>query len=514
MTHSMQSSESTPAPIGPYLPQHLLAMGAQASVWVASSTEGDPTLVALKVARGEDGRRGIRREARLLGGVNHPNLVRMLGADPHGEWIALERIEGQTLDLWAKDRPVEAIVAVLAKLLDALECLHGSGIVHGDLKPANVMVDAADQPRLVDLGVASAPGETIEGFRGTLGYAAPELLSGQPHGPSTDVYGFGALLYAALTGRTPFVAPDPAALTYLPLVSLPPPPSTFRPELPSGINQLALTLLSRDPARRPAELGWIRDTLAQSLSTLPGTPVLGMHEEREELRRAVVGAIDGEPRVVVVYGAPGSGRRTLIAEAVECARREGFAYLKGLEPAAALAQMQASPQPAVVVTKAGTKGVRQLAAAMVEQRVRGLLLLHADRPLAGLEGAVQLTPPPLSATDAGRLARLWGVGAEQAEVWWRKSMGLPIAIVARIRAARRQAGLTQTQGVQLPAESKRILETLRTKPRMRCDVAALAAELSMTEHSLLDHCEVLFAEEFVEPKDDGATIAIVLSRSI
>ena len=116
--------------------------------------------------------------------------------------------------------------------------------------------------------------------------------------------------------------------------------------------------------------------------------------------------------------------------------------------------------------------------------------------------------------DAARLARLWGADPDQAESWWRQSMGLPIAIVGRIRAFRRLRGLTQTHHSQLPAESRRIVEFLRTQPRMRCEVSHLATELQMSEHALLDHCEVLFAEDLVEPAEDGALLAIVQARSV
>lgn len=513
----MQPPDATPAQIGPYTPQQLLATGGQAAVWLAVGPDGSGRTdapVALKVARNADGRRGISREIRFLGQVTHPNLVRMVGSDPGGDWIALERVDGPTLDVWSKDRPIEAVVLLANRLVDVLECLHRHDVIHGDLKPGNVLVEGGTTPKLIDLGIATGPGDKVEGFRGTLGYAAPELLSGRQPSRATDMYGLGAVLYAAVTGRTPFVAPDPAALTYLPLVSLPAPPATFRPDLPSGFNQLLLALLARDPDRRPTNLERIRDALSKVMESLPSPPVLGMLDEREELRRAVVGAADGEARVVVVYGAPGSGRRTLITEAVEYARREGLPYLKGTDPAVAAEQLKSGNKSSVVVMKASTKGTRPVAEQILKDGTRALLLIHADRPMAGLEGAIQLTPAPLSSTDTARLARLWGTNPEHAETWWRQSMGLPIAIVARIRAARRNSGITQTQGIQLPAESRRILDTLRAKPKMRYEVALLAAELSMTEHTLLDHCEVLFAEELVEPSDDGAAISIVQSRGL
>jgi hypothetical protein len=241
-----------------------------------------------------------------------------------------------------------------------------------------------------------------------------------------------------------------------------------------------------------------------------------MQDEREDLRRAVVGAADGEPRVVVVYGVPGSGRRTLIAEAVDYARREGMPYLRGTEPAGALSALREAGRPSVLVMKSGSRGAQQLAESVLRDKLQCLLLLHADRPMPGLSamGAIQLTPGPLTAADSVRLARVWNADLDQAEIWWRQSMGLPIAVLARIRAWRRARGLTQSQHAQLPSESKRIYDALRAKPKHRCQVNELAADLQMPEHTLLDHCEVLFAEELIEPADDGQALVLVRTRSV
>jgi hypothetical protein len=506
--------DSAPAQVGPYIPQQLLATGAQATVWLGTGPRGT---IALKIARGDSGRRALRREAEILRGTSHPNLVRLIEADPEGEWIAIERIEGNPVDQWAQNRSIDEILDVALQLVDVLEHLHGEGIVHADVKPSNVMVTGGMLTRsativpgaqsglgkaavkLIDLGIAMLAGDTVDGFRGTLGYAAPELLNGRPPSPSTDLYGLGGVLYTALTGRTPFVAADPAALTYLPLVSLPAPPAAFRPEIPAPLNQLVLSLLSRDPDRRPTELARLREAIDKCRGALPGPPVLGMLDEREELRRAVVGAADGEPRVAVLY-----------------ARREGLPYLKGTDPQGALEALREAGRPAVVVMKAGHRGARQLADMVLKEGLKCLLLLHSDRPVPGLtaQGAIQLTPAPLSSHDAVRLARIWSADTDQAEIWWRLSMGLPIAVLARIRAWRRERGMPQGQIAHLPAESRRIYDALRNKPKMRCLVVDLAAELQMQEHTLLDHAEVLFAEELVEPSEEGLSITVVRSRSI
>lgn len=502
-----------PGQIGPYRVQDMIATGAHSHVYTALGEHGE---VALKVARVPWAREALKREAQLLQRTEHPNLSRMVNADPGGAWLALHRVPGSTLDNWSIDQPIASIVQVSTQVVDALAYLHDNDIVHGDVKPTNVIVSPDGVAHLIDLGVATHPGDPVDGFKGTLGYAAPELLSGHPPTPQTDLYGLGALLYTCLAGRTPFVAPDPAALTYLPLVSLPPPVSAFLPEVPSALNQLILTLLARSPSRRPADLHELRRALLESAEGPPRVPLLGMQEAREALRRAVVGAADGESRVVVVYGAPGSGRRTLISEALEYARREGLTYLKETRLDPALAALRQSPKPPAMVMKAAHPGAQRLAEHALREQLSALLLLHADRPAPRLEqaGAVQITPAPLTRQEATRLATLMGANADLAEDWWTDSMGLPVALLGRIRAWKRRKGLPTDHDSDLPSESRRILEALMGKPRMQFEVTDLARELGMGEHTLLDHSEVLFAEGLIEPKEDGLLLAVVRSQGV
>ncbi|MEO0604022.1 MAG: hypothetical protein AAF211_21475, partial [Myxococcota bacterium] len=369
-----------------------------------------------------------------------------------------------------------------------------------------------DHVKLIDLGVASREGEAVDGFRGTLGYAAPELLSGRVPAPATDLYGFGALLYTCLTGRTPFVAPDPAALTYLPLVSLPPPSSAFRPDVPGPINALLLLLLARDPARRPSDIARVRQTLSRGATAEPAPVILGMLEEREKLRRAVVGAADGEPRVVVLYGAPGSGRRTLISEAVDYARREGLPLLKGSPNLRA--EIGRSSVPPVIAGRVSHRGTAQAAHELLTQSRPGLFLLHANRPVPQLveAGAIQLTPSPLTRSDADQLVDFFGGDERETERWWREAMGSPAALLARIRAYRRARGLAPGSIPDRSTDAQRIYEALREAPHHRSQVTELAQQLGMGEHLLLDHCEVLFAEQLVEAVDDGVALALSEAR--
>lgn len=488
---------------GPYTAVRVLATGAHSVVWLGAGPEGE---VALKVARSPANYAAILHEADMLRRCAHPNVIRLLGASTDGSWLATERAQGSLLDQWATTESFEAITEVAAGVCGALAHLHEAGIVHGDVKPANVLVGDDGRPLLVDLGIAVLAADERRGFRGTLGFVAPEVLRGEAPGPAADLYGLGATLYACIADRPPFVAPDPAALTYLPLVSLPAPPSAFRPEVPAGLNRLVLALLARDPKRRPA-LAEVRQQLGTALDGRPVPPVVGMAEEREELRRAVVGAADGEPRVVVVYGPPGCGRRTLISEAVEAARREGLPYVKTADAKSVITQLKQSGG-GVAVLRGGVASARNAAQQILDAGMPALLLLHSDRPIPTLDtkGVVQITPTPLDAREVARLARVWGADPARAEAWCQESLGLPIGVVGRIRAWKRSQSGGAFDPSVLPAESRKALDALT--PHRSASVVSLAVELGWSEATLLDHCEVLFAERVVRCSEDGATLRI------
>ncbi len=500
-------SDTAPARVGPYTLNKMIATGAQSQVWTASGPKGE---VVIKRARTVKHREALAREAEILGLGEHKNLATLVDVDADHDWLALEKISGTPIDQWAHLEEPEDVVSAALQLLDAVAYLHDKGIIHGDIKPSNVLVNSDRQLKLLDLGIATRPGEPVaDGFKGTLGYAAPELLKGGAPSVATDLYSVGALLYTCLTGRPPFVAADPAALTYLPLVSLPAPPSAFKPGLSSHLNQLVLSLLARNPARRPTKMATIRQGLSEGADTKPAPPVLGMLEEREELRQAVVGAADGEPRVVLLYGPPGCGRRTLISEAVEYARREGLAYLKGSDPREALQTLKKSTKPQVLVMRGNSKGGRKLAQIVLTEGLPCLFLLHSDRPIPALaqRGAIQITPAPLGEVDTSRLARMYGAETELSDLWWRDSLGLPIAVLGRIRAWKRSETGADFDMADLPPDSKVILAALKDATKL--SLGDLAGRVEMGEHTVLDHCEVLFAEGLIEAADDGKALRII-----
>jgi hypothetical protein len=205
------------------------------------------------------------RESRLGGQVLHPNLVPIYDA---GEadgllYIAMQYVRGIDLRrLIARDgalAPARA-VAILAAIAQALDAAHARGLVHRDVKPANVLVvEHGDEPAQVeaylsDFGllkqISSQTGLTQAGnMVGTMAYIAPEQIQGRPVDGATDQYALGCVLFECLTGSTPFPREEEAAVLWAHLSSAPPALANWRPDLPAGLD----TALSRALAKQPAQ---------------------------------------------------------------------------------------------------------------------------------------------------------------------------------------------------------------------------------------------------------------------
>jgi serine/threonine protein kinase len=241
-----------------------LGGGRRYEVFLAEDKTLDVLAVAkvLRPDRVEDERalRALRREAALLERLDHPVLVHGLdtvldGAFPH---LLVEYVEGANLrELLAREATLttQDALAVARDLLSCVDYLARSDVVHLDIKPSNVLL--ADTATLIDLGAA----RTFEELRartrpiGTAAYMAPEQCApgSVAHiGPPADVWGVGATVYHALTGDTPFSKPAPrgseTAARYPQLVEAPRPLHDYVPE---HVSRAVLSLLARDPARRP-----------------------------------------------------------------------------------------------------------------------------------------------------------------------------------------------------------------------------------------------------------------------
>jgi predicted Ser/Thr protein kinase/energy-coupling factor transporter ATP-binding protein EcfA2 len=488
--------------LGPWTVRQRLAVTVSSEVFLARK---DRQVVALKAPRNPRGREALLHEAELLRNLSHPGLPRLIDAEARGDWVAVEYIPGMHIVDWASERPLEQVVRTLGLLLDAIEYLHQQGLVHGDLTPSNVLVREDQRPVLLDLGLAGVPEtDTNTSFRGSLGYVAPEVLQGQSPSPASDLYGFGAVAFTALCGQPPFTPQDPAALVYLPTVTVPLPPSSRRHAIPQAIDDVVLDLLARDPRARISNFDAIRSRLQRSQDLQHQQSVVGMESVRDQLRRIAMEVLDGQDRTVVLYGPPGSGKATLIEELLAVAQREGASRVSPTDTAA----LAAANTPTVVPVCKATPWTPALSEAVQSVPGPTLLLVCSERPIPELRkaGAVEITPPPMGRLDAIRLAHTWGVRDETAEQWWRESFGHPRSFHGYIRAWLRKHG-RQIGHEHLNDIERAILKVLEDGETHALPDVARA--MTMGEHRLLDHCEALLAERLIESTHEGASLRLV-----
>ena len=190
-------------------------------MWRARSTDPLARLVALKRVGGahrEDDASRLEREASILAELDHPHIVRVLEVVQDGDGVALAMQfapGGSLADLLAERGRLTPgqVVAVAAPIADALASAHRRGVLHGDVKPANVLFTSDGEPLLTDFGVARTLDQvTSDHISGTAEYLAPELLDGAPPDVRADIYSLGVACYEALTGRPPYTGAVPLAV--------------------------------------------------------------------------------------------------------------------------------------------------------------------------------------------------------------------------------------------------------------------------------------------------------------
>jgi tRNA A-37 threonylcarbamoyl transferase component Bud32 len=200
----------------------------------------------------------FRREARAAAGLGHPNIVAVFdtGSDDGTHYIVTELVEGETLaERIRREGPLRAdeAVAIGVDVARALAAAHERGVIHRDVKPANVMLTREGAVKVVDFGIAHAAGsDTLTGrgvVLGSTAYLSPEQASGDRVDARSDVYAFGCVLYEMLTGQVPFRADTPVATMYRHVNEDPPPPSSVRP-VPPALEAIVMRCLAKDTRKR------------------------------------------------------------------------------------------------------------------------------------------------------------------------------------------------------------------------------------------------------------------------
>lgn len=252
-----------------YRLEHEIAEGGSAVIWRATdSVLGRP--VAVKRPRdGHDPhvRERFLREARVMAAVRHRSVVGVLdvGEDDHGPYLVMELLPGRPLsDHFAGTPPILDVVAVVSGVLSGVSAIHDVGLVHGDLKPENVLLVPTDDggwlPVIVDFGIARvlrAGGDlrsvhtTEDGVvHGTPQFMAPEQARGAPVDPRTDVFTVGILLFELLTGSLPFDE-DTSLRTLIAVATRPTPPvRSRRSDIPEGLATVVDRALAKHPEDR------------------------------------------------------------------------------------------------------------------------------------------------------------------------------------------------------------------------------------------------------------------------
>jgi len=248
--------------VGKYRVEEKLGEGGMGAVYKATDLTLDRS-VALKILLAEitedlKTRDRLRQEAKALARFNHPNIAILYEFDEVNNFLAMEFIEGETVDaVLAREGPLkpERIRDIMRQVLPALSMAHKAGIIHRDIKPSNIMVTKQGTVKIMDFGIAKISGsgaQTVSTGRivGSYLYISPEQIEHRSVDARTDVYSLGATLYELATGHVPFETENHFLLMKAHIEEPPPPPSYKHPAVLPALEKLILKALEKKPEER------------------------------------------------------------------------------------------------------------------------------------------------------------------------------------------------------------------------------------------------------------------------
>lgn len=507
---------------GKYQLLRLLGEGGMSAVYLASQV-GVERPVALKILRthsmGYDARQRFAREVAALGRIEHPGVARIYEAGIHRErttspdgipFIAMEYVDGVPLNVWGRQANLKEKIAMIAAVADAVHAAHQRAIIHRDLKPANVLVTNSGkhaEPKVLDFGIARvmedegtllATQTTARVLLGTLGYMAPELVSGRTADVDVrcDVWGLGVMLHELLTGRLP-VQVEVGTLTDV-LQRL------ARPEISRGtigpipgdttggdLHAILTTALADEPARRYASAEALAQDLRRVLqhepiSARPQTLVYRVRKLTQRHRAAVIATTSIAAALLLGTTAATVG---FLREAA--ARRDAQTAQANAEAAAEQARTQTSRaiaardflsrliETADLDFEGGTKDLTLLdAIRAAEQKLAALV--NRD-PLVESELRLTLARALRSLGELGASSVQYDLAAQAGEKYAASNPGaLHWPIEIRLEHARNLATETQTDAAKAElAKAEASLATALSEP-------ALTFALERTRAQLLD----------------------------
>jgi serine/threonine protein kinase len=301
-----------------YKIEQCIGQGGMGVVYRATDTRLG-RVVAIKViaaasAGDRDRRDRFLREARAASALNHPNIVTIHEVDHANgiDFLVMELVAGRPLNeiIPESGLPLERAIGLAEQIADALVIAHAAGIVHRDVKPANIVISDSGQAKMLDFGLAkllaprdpaadtmtAAPMTELGVVVGTIAYMSPEQAQGLPISDRSDIFSFGAVLYEMLAGRRPFGDGTIAGI----LTETPAPVSSVRKNMVPALDRLIADCLNKAPARRPSA----RD-VADRLSAIKG---------RESPRSPRIASAAGCGRSAAGYRGCGSRAWKLVVE--------------------------------------------------------------------------------------------------------------------------------------------------------------------------------------------------------